>query len=489
MTKRESRDRVSASAHDARFAYSPRLRTALVLLGSGTAGAYHAGVLRAVEEAGVKVDLVAGRGIGAPAAMFAAIDGSSRLWETAGLWRRAGVRDFYSWRPALKIALAALIAALAIFVVPLALFALGLVVFLLGFLFRVAGLAAGSALAGSYTRAIERAFEPDMLPTFLPRVTVLCLSLAAAAMASGAFLARAPRRERRYERGWIWDVLGAPWSVAPVAARFRSGLWRLIQGGTAVREPEAGALSRRYCELLGDNLGQPGFRELLVTAHDLDARRDLLFALLSEPHRGGFFRQGSGEPDRRSEAFDLAGVGRDFAVDALEGSLRLAVLTEPHLMTFATESFWRGETHRLCDRPGASCRLVQETAAAGVEQVIVVAPGVPLTGPHGLTTRRSDIRARVGDGVGASDIAASRDAVDECRRLFESVFVIAPAHTAVGPFDFGGAYDERSARHQAMTELIDRGYEDAYRQFIDPVVGASGDRLDLAAEPRTARQL
>jgi hypothetical protein len=28
-----------------------------------------------------------------------------------------------------------------------------------------------------------------------------------------------------------------------------------------------------------------------------------------------------------------------------------------------------------------------------------------------------------------------------------------------------------------MTELIDRGYEDACRQFIEPVVGASGEHL------------
>ena len=37
--------------------YSPHVRTALVLTGTGTAGAYHAGVLRALHEAGVKIDL------------------------------------------------------------------------------------------------------------------------------------------------------------------------------------------------------------------------------------------------------------------------------------------------------------------------------------------------------------------------------------------------------------------------------------------------
>src|SRR2546425_1118303 len=51
--------------------YSPQRRTALVLTGTGTAGAYHAGVLRALHEAGVKLDIVAGRGIGVVGALVA----------------------------------------------------------------------------------------------------------------------------------------------------------------------------------------------------------------------------------------------------------------------------------------------------------------------------------------------------------------------------------------------------------------------------------
>ena len=67
--------------------YSTRLRTALVLIGTGTAGAYHAGVLRALHEAGVKLDVIAGRGIGAIGALFAAVDGAPRLWDEKGFWR------------------------------------------------------------------------------------------------------------------------------------------------------------------------------------------------------------------------------------------------------------------------------------------------------------------------------------------------------------------------------------------------------------------
>ena len=91
MTRPEPRHRPGASAIRAEPAsqrvalvpkvavpqteYSPDRRTALVLTGTGTDGAYHAGALQALNEAGVRVDLVAGRGIGAVGALFGAIDG------------------------------------------------------------------------------------------------------------------------------------------------------------------------------------------------------------------------------------------------------------------------------------------------------------------------------------------------------------------------------------------------------------------------------
>src|SRR5215212_1681495 len=84
--------------------YSPQRRTALLLTGTGTAGAYHAGVLRALHEAGVKIDLVAGRGIGAIGAFFAAVDGGARLWEPTGFWRSPSAKGFYRWRLPLRIA-------------------------------------------------------------------------------------------------------------------------------------------------------------------------------------------------------------------------------------------------------------------------------------------------------------------------------------------------------------------------------------------------
>ena len=109
--------------------------------------------------------------------------------------------------------------------------------------------------------------------------------------------------------------------MAGPRAYFRAGLWELIRGGAKIRQPETKDLARRYAELLADNLGQPGFRELLIVVHDLDARRDLVFALLGPDERRPFFlRKPAHGGDRRSaEAFDLAGVARDQSLPALAG--------------------------------------------------------------------------------------------------------------------------------------------------------------------------
>src|SRR5512135_1590716 len=87
-----------------RESYSPRSRTALLLTGTGTAGAYHAGVLRALQEAGVRIDVVCGRGMGAVSAMFAAVDGAKLLWEPHGIWRGNAPAGFYRLRAPLRMA-------------------------------------------------------------------------------------------------------------------------------------------------------------------------------------------------------------------------------------------------------------------------------------------------------------------------------------------------------------------------------------------------
>src|SRR6266852_7934517 len=100
--------------------YSPQRRTALVLTGTGTAGAYHAGVLRALHEAGVKLDVVAGHGIGVVGALFTAIDGADRLWDEKGFWRARGVRTLYHWSVVLRLVVWALALSVTIVAAPIA---------------------------------------------------------------------------------------------------------------------------------------------------------------------------------------------------------------------------------------------------------------------------------------------------------------------------------------------------------------------------------
>ena len=114
--------------------YSPKRRTALVLTGAGTAGAYHAGVLRALAEAGVRIDIVAGHGIGAVGAFFTAIEGGARLWSQDGLWRQRGVAGFYGWRPVLRALGWVGAGALLLVFAPLALLGAGVLIYPAAFL-------------------------------------------------------------------------------------------------------------------------------------------------------------------------------------------------------------------------------------------------------------------------------------------------------------------------------------------------------------------
>jgi len=78
--------------------YSPKRRTAVVFTGSGTAGAYHAGVLKALDESGVKIDVVAGSGVGVVAATFAAVAGGPQLYGPGGFWDGLGWSSLYRLR-------------------------------------------------------------------------------------------------------------------------------------------------------------------------------------------------------------------------------------------------------------------------------------------------------------------------------------------------------------------------------------------------------
>lgn len=448
-------------------AYTPELRTALILNGVGTAGVYHAGVLRALQEAGVKIDVVAGRGIGVVGALFAAIDAAPQLWEARGFWSSGEVRAFYRWLRMLQVLTWTLLISLALVALPVVAAAVGLLVFPLDLLARIAGAGGAAGLVGTYLRTVEAAFAPDALPTWLPRAIVLALTVAAALIVGRGLTARPPRRARG--RFW-WRLVQAPLSTDDLTAHCWRVLWQRMGGGRLKQPPEP-ELGRRYVDFLAENLGQPGFRELVLTVHDLDAHRDLLVALVAESRRPDLFRRAtSAEADaRRAEVLDLAGPGRDLLADAVAGAVSIPIVAEPHRTAFPPESFWRGETHRLCDRPGAIAGLLTELAALGVEQAIVVSAASAAPGPHALPAPRLDGRGRVGEYLQSAEAAAVVEAV-RAHAGRPKLFPVRPAHNPIGPFDMAGGFDDRSYRRQSLGELMSRGYEDAYHQFIEPFV-------------------
>jgi hypothetical protein len=445
--------------------------------GSGTGGAYHAGVLRALHEAGVKIDVMSGRGIGVVGALFAAIDAGAKVWEDGGVWRRRPAPRLYHWRRSLHWAGLFAIAAVAVLVVPLLVLATALVAYPLSFLVQMVNVDAGFRLAAAYADMVRYAFAPAVLPTVIPRLVTLCLAIAFLVLAVSAVRLKADttgwrdgetgRRGHRDRGRWWARLVGAPWTTEPGLRHFRASLWQLFRGPVTAKEPTPAELSRRYTELLLENLGQPGFRELIVATLDVETRGDLIFAAVGEARRQAFFQRS------RGDLIDLSGVGRNQVFDALAGAMCVPVLTDPHLIVFSPESYWKGESHRTCDRVGAAARLLEELAAAGVEQVIVVCPDSERSAPHRLTRPTGSLRSRVSEYLAAAEATAMRDAVAMHKKRFKGLFIVQPLHNPIGPLDFDGTYDERSDRNQNLGELMDRGYEDAYRQFVEPVVGGS----------------
>jgi hypothetical protein len=454
--------------------YSPRRRTAVLLCGAGTAGIYQAGVLRALAEAGVKIDVVAGHGPGVANALCAAIDGDARMWDETGPWSHRALRRAYRWRATLRIGAFGLLLSVALLLSPL------LIVLVAGALYAASALAglmnmpnAPAWLMTQYQRLFEFLFDPPILPTMMPRAVVLALLLVVGVLAASAV--RAAMREssrRRFGGAFWWRLFGAPLAAEEPGATLTGALWKLVRGASGAPAPGADEISRRYVDVLAENLGQPGFRELLVGVHDVDARRDLVGVVIADANRGRFDERRPAGGPREAEIIDFTGPQRELVVDFLAGALRLPVASAAWPMRFAGESYWRGELHHICDRPELLTRLLGEVAAVGVEQVILVSPAPPAGAPFGLRGRSGSLRGRMGEQVRSIETATFDDACAAAAPMFAGVFAVRPAHNPIGPFDFGGVFDESSDRRRQAGELLKQGYQDAYTAFIDPYVAA-----------------
>ena len=449
--------------------------------GTGSAGAYHAGVMKALAEAGVKVDLVAGRGMGAASAMLAALDGGTRLWQPSGAWSGSRAAHLYGWRLPWRVVGWALAVSFAVLAVPVLVQVAAALLYPVAYAVQLSGLDRDGRVARLFVETIAATFNHTLFAQVIPRVAVLSL-LGAGLFLAGEYVLRVRTGGRRRVEGRPWWVaLGAPLDGRQAYGHFARALWS-GPGSAGTRPTDRREWSRRFVEMIGEGLGQPGSAELLFVVHDLDTRRDLVFAALHDAWRRRFFTEDA-DGARGSEVIDLLGAGRDLAMDGLSAALAVPLAAEPHAMTFPLEGAWRGETHLLADRPEALVRLLEEVSAAGAEQVILVSAASPLQGPHGLAPRRADPRAWLGQAIAGHESASVRDASTAFFDRFTSVYHVQPVHNPLGPFDLVGTHDARSDRHAALGELVRRGYDDAYAQFIVPVVGGSADGLEQAPAP------
>jgi hypothetical protein len=325
---------------------------------------------------------------------------------------------------------------------------------------------------------------------YLAAQAVPVFALAVVAMI--AFAAVYLRDRRRFPEAFE-SLLDAQ----PGLRRLRRGLWDIARGAAPAGGPPSEAeLGRRFVSLLAENLGEPGFRELVLRAADLDRGEALTFALLRD--------EGVGEGGRRPgegalrDAVDLRAPGHDALLfDAVATGLLCPMAMPLRRVSFPKGGVHGGETHRLTDATFVPGTGIAEALAAGAEQVIVVT-GVPETASP--IPRRRGPRARIDAAVRALERQAARE-LNEAERLNRIVstlghrtgsgrgawqdpatgriyrevdlWVIRPERRALGPMELDGARDPATEVLQTTEDLLEQGWRDAYRQFVEPVVGQS----------------
>jgi hypothetical protein len=462
--------------------YSPRRRTALVFTGSGSTGAYHAGALRALDESGVKIDLVVGTGVGVIAAAYAAVMGGARLYGPGGFWSEVRWASFYRVRPAVRLALGLLAVSLGIFAAPVL---LGLV---LGVFFPLV-LIADRMLPGVASRFVALLWvAPEELSgPYLAAQAVPVFGLALLAIVTVGYVYFRDRRR-------FAEAFESFLDARPGLLRLRGGLAKVAAGASLGDRPTGPELGRRYVSFLAENLGEPGFRELVLRTADLDRGAALSFVLLRDAEAGGpVVRQGA-----LAGSVDLRLPGHDgLFFDALATGLLCPIAMPLRRISFPRGAVYGGETHRLTEGSFVAGSGVAEAIAAGAEQVIVVL-GVPEASAP-LARRRGPL-ARIDASLRTLEAQSARE-IDELERwnrvvgtlghrtpggrgawqdpatgeVHEEIdlWLIRPQRRAVGPMELDGARDPATEVLQTTDDLVELGFRDAYRQFVEPVVGQS----------------
>lgn len=462
-----------------------------MLAGTGTSGAYHAGVLKALDESGVKIDLLVGSGAGAIAAAFGAVSAGAQVYGPAGFWAGVRWRSFYRLRPALAGIAALFAVAGVVFFLPLgAGLAFGLLFPLVLVLDRL-----WPGLASRFLAPLREA--PEALGG--PYLAVLALPVAVLSILALVLLARFGRDRRR-----LLEAFESHLVSRGAEARLRRHLWAAVRGAAPSPMPASDAdLGRSYVALASENIGEPGFRELILRVLDLETGQVLPLLLLGDERRAAF---AAARPRGRHPRSLPSPGAADLRAPGGEGLLFDAVLTGllPPLaapvrrVTFPKHGMFSGETHRLTDATLAGGTGIGEALAAGAEQIVLVtacpeAPGPPrrrrgrraLHDAFLLALERQavecDLRQaeRINRMVGTlghetedGERAWEDPAAGRLYRAF-ALYVVRPEKRWLGPLDLDGAMDPETEVVLTTSDLLEKGHRDAYRLFVEPIVGAA----------------
>ena len=484
--------------------YSPRRRTALVLTGSGTSGAYHAGVLKALDESGVKLDLIVGSGVGAVGAAFGAAAGGARLYGDGGFWDGVSWDAFFRLRPGLRIAILLLACSFGVFLLPVVLALPAVLMFPLVLIFDLVSPGGAGRLTSSLLVAPSLLRAPYLAALALP-IFFLC----AAGLVALLRLVLTQRRRLAESFEWLLDP-------GPAQRRLLHALWEIARGpAIASRVPSEAEVGRRYVSLLSENLGQPGFRELILRTADLEIGGALPFVVLDDAHRGTFAAARARGPRSRLDglpgAVDLRAPGYDALLfDAVMTGLLPPGVVPVRRVAFPKGGLFAGESHRLTESGLAGGSGLSEAIAAGAEQVLVVTAtpeeARPLSRRRGaraladgmLATlerqaveedlRSAELMNRMVETLGHRTEDGGRGWQDPATgRVYRSVtlYVIRPDQRVLAPLDLDGSEDPATEVRATTADLLDLGYRDAYRLFVEPVVGAVPETPAApASEPR-----
>lgn len=470
-------------------------RTAVVFAGSGASGAYHAGVLKALDEAGVRIDLMVGSGVGVLAAAFGAAASGSALYGEKGLWTTLSARRVFRLRKGFRFLRSLGLVALSAFVVP-ALLALLLGLLLPAFLAvdfaRPGFMSALTQTIVSFAPALRLFFIFALsAPTFLGFLFVLF---------RGAGILKSSKRR-------FGETMESAFDFSGIEREIARRLWEVARG-PAINEaaPDPSEIGRQYSALIAENAGQPGFRGLVLRAANLDAKEPLVVKLVAEDRPGGGRASGSdGLVDLRDSA------AAPLLYDVVATAFAATPFVSPRRVRLPKQGAFGGEVHRIAEASSVTGSGLSEAIAMGADQIVVVTATAREPGPFAerrgfkamaaaflalqernaieSELRQAERLNRIVETVGHQRSTGEREWQDPLTgRRFRSVtlHVVRPRRSLLRPLDLDGATDPANEVETSLHDWLEEGHRDAHRCFLDGALGEDRRLEDGGPRPAVA---